>query len=124
MQRDISKLNRRDLLKALGIGLGASIADSAAWPRRIQAQGNKITPRGNARNVVVLQNCGAMSPPETLDFNESKWTAKDLDIQMVNADFPISKTLFPNYQKWAPRAALVHSMMENAAFGDRKSTRL
>jgi len=114
MQRDISKLNRRDLLKALGIGLGATIADSAAWPRRIQAQGNKITPRGNARNVVVLQNCGAMSPPETLDFHESKWTAKDLDIQMVNADFPISKTLFPNYQKWAPRAALVHSMMENS----------
>jgi len=114
MQMDLSKLSRRDLLKALGIGLSASIADSAAWPKRIQAQSNKITPRKSARNVVVLQNCGAMSPPEALDFNESKWTAKDLDIQMVNADFPISKTLFPNYQKWAPKAALVHSMMENS----------
>ena len=115
MHKDLWKLGRRDLLKALGIGFGATIADSAAWPRRIQAQaGAKITPRKSARNVVVVQNCGAMSPPETLDFNESKWTAKDLDIQMVNADFPISKTLFPHYEKWAPKAALIHSMAENS----------
>jgi uncharacterized protein DUF1501 len=114
MRRDIWNLSRRELLKALGIGIGASIADSAAWPRQFQAQSSKITPRKNARNVVVVQNCGAMSPPETLDFNESKWTAKDLDIQKVNSDFYISKALFPHYDKWAPRASLVRSMMENS----------
>src|ERR1041385_7503471 len=114
MQRDLSKLSRRELLKALGIGLGATIADSAAWPRNFQAQSKKVTLRNTARNVLVIQNCGAMSPPEALDFHESKWTANDLDIQMVNADFPISKTLFPNYQKWAPKVSLVHSMMENS----------
>jgi hypothetical protein len=114
MRGDIWNLSRRELLKALGIGVGATIADSAAWPRKFQAQSSKITPRKNARNVVVIQNCGAMSPPETLDFNESKWTAKDLDIQKVNSDFNISKALFPHYEKWAPRASLVHSMMENS----------
>ena len=114
MRTDMWKLSRRELLRALGIGVGASIADSAAWPRKFQAQDNKITPRKNARNVVVVQNCGAMSPPETLDFNESKWTAKDLDIQKVNSDFNISRTLFPHYEKWAPRASMVHSMMENS----------
>src|SRR5438552_1330387 len=103
MRTDMWKLSRRELLKALGIGVGASIADSAAWPRKFQAQDNKITPRKNARNVVVVQNCGAMSPPETLDFNESKWTAKDLDIQKVNSDFNISRTLFPHYEKWGNR---------------------
>ena len=113
MRKDISNLSRRELLKALGIGLGATIADSAAWPKKFQAQSSKVTPRKTARNVIVIQNCGAMSPPEALDFHESKWTANDLDIQMVNADFPISKTLFPNYQKWAPKVSLVRSMAEN-----------
>lgn len=113
MRKGIENLSRRELLRLLGIGVGATIADSAAWPRKFQAQSRKVTPRKNARNVVVVQNCGAMSPPEALDFHESKWTAKDLDIQKVNSDFYISKTLFPNYEKWAPRASLVHSMWEN-----------
>ena len=86
----------------------------AAWPIKVQAQSKKVTPRKNVRNVIVIQNCGAMSPHETLDFKETKWTAKDLDIQKVNSDFFISKTLFPNYQKWAPRASLVRSMRENS----------
>ena len=77
MRERIKNLSRRELLKLAGITLGATIIDSAAWPRRIQAQSRKITPRKNARNVLVIQNCGAMSPPETLDFHESKWTAKD-----------------------------------------------
>jgi hypothetical protein len=113
MRRGLENLSRRELLKALGIGVGASIANSAAWPRKFEAQSRKVTPRKTARNVVVIQNCGAMSPPEALDFHESKWTAKDLDIQKVNSDFYISKTLFPNYEKWAPQASLVHSMWEN-----------
>ena len=53
-----------------------------------------------------------MSQHETLDFKETKWTAKDLDIQKVNSDFLISKTLFPNYEKWAPKASLVRSLWE------------
>jgi len=113
MREGIKNLSRRELLKLAGITLGATIADSAAWPRKIQAQSRKVTPRKNARNVLVIQNCGAMSPPEALDFHETKWTAKDLDIQKVNSDFNISKTLFPNYEKWAPRASLVRSMSEN-----------
>ncbi len=113
MLKSFENLSRRELLKLFGISVGATIADSAAWPRNYQAQGKSITPRKNVRNVIVIQNSGAMSPPETLDFKETKWTAKDLDIQKVNSDFYISKTLFPNYEKWAPRASLVRSMMEN-----------
>jgi hypothetical protein len=112
--RKISELSRRELLKLLGMSVGAGIMDPAAWPRQVQAQAKKVNVRKNARNVIFIQNCGAMSPIETLDFKETKYTAKDLDIQKVNSDFMISRTLFPNYEKWAPRASLVRSLWENS----------
>jgi len=114
MRKGIENLSRRELLKFFGMSVGASLAGEAAWPRQVQAQSRKVTPRKNARNVLFIQNCGAMSPPECLDFKETKYTAKDLDIQKVNSDFVISKTIFPNYEKWAPRATLVRSMYENS----------
>ena len=64
----IEDLSRRELLKLFGLGVGAVIADPAAWPRNVQAQSKKITPRGSARNVIFIQNCGAMSQNETFDF--------------------------------------------------------
>src|SRR5213083_3115660 len=114
MRQRIENLSRRELLKFFGISVGASLAGEAAWPRKLQAQSRKVTPRKTARNVLFIQNCGAMSPPECLDFKETRFTAKDLDIQTVNSDFQISKTIFPNYEKWAPRASLVRSMYENS----------
>jgi hypothetical protein len=94
--------------------MGACIANPAAWPKNVRAQSKKVTPRKNARNVIVIQNCGAMSPPECLDFQETRFTAKDLDMQRVNADFQISQTIFPNWKEWAPKASLVRSMYENS----------
>src|SRR5437867_12343175 len=114
MREQIGNLSRRELLKLFGISVGASLAGEAAWPQKIQAQSRKVTPRKTARNVLFIQNCGAMSPPECLDFKETRFTAKDLDIQTVNSDFQISKTIFPNYAKWAPRASLVRSLYENS----------
>ena len=113
MRQDIGNLSRRELLKLFGIGAGASLA-GAAFPRKISAQSRGVTPRGNARNVVVIQNCGAMSPHEVLDFKETRFTADDLNIENVNSEFQMSRTLFPNYDKWAPHATLVRSMYENA----------
>ena len=114
MRERIANLSRRDLLKLFGISVGATMVNPTAWPLKVQAQSKKVTPRKNVRNVIFIQNCGAMSPPETLDFKETKYTAKDLDIQKVNSDFYISKTIFPNYEKWAPRASLVRSIYENS----------
>src|SRR2546426_4629055 len=113
MVKRLEEMSRRELLKLFGISVGAVIADSAAWPRNVQAQSKKITPRGTARNVIFIQNCGAMSQNETFDFKETKWTAKDLNIQKVNSEFLISKTLFPQYEKWAPKAAIVRTLWEN-----------
>ena len=115
MLKPLGNMTRRELLKVIGLGVGATatFGSQAAWPRKVRAQSRTVTPRANVRNVIVLQNVGAMSPAETLDFKESKWTPKDFDIQRVNSEFNISKTLFPNYEKWAPRATLVRSMYEN-----------
>ena len=113
MRKRIGDLSRRDLLKLFGVSVGATILDPVAWPRKVQAQGSTVKLRKNVRNVIVIQNCGAMSPPETLDFQETRFTAKDLDMQKVNSDFLISKTIFPNYEKWAPRASLIRSMATN-----------
>jgi uncharacterized protein DUF1501 len=114
MRERIGNLSRRELLKLFGVTAGATMAESAAWPLKVQAQSKKVTPRNNVRNVLVIQNCGAMSPQECLDFKDTRYTAKDLDIQKINSEFSISKTIFPNYAKWAPRATLVRSMYENS----------
>ena len=113
MGKDIKDMNRRELLKLVGLSAGAGLA-GAAMPRKVSAQSGGATPVGTARNVVLIQNCGAMSPPECLDFQETRFTADDLQIENVNSDFKISRTLFPNYEKWAPHASLVRSMYENA----------
>ena len=114
MRERIGNLSRRELLKLFGVTVGATMAESAGWPLKVQAQSKKVTPRNNVRNVLVIQNCGAMSPQECLDFKDTRYTAKDLDIQKINSEFSISKTIFPNYEKWAPRASLVRSMYENS----------
>ena len=114
MRERIGNLSRRELLKLFGVTVGATMAESAGWPLKVQAQSKKVTPRNNVRNVLVIQNCGAMSPQECLDFKDTRYTAKDLDIQKINSEFSISKTIFPNYEKWAPRATLVRSMYENS----------
>ena len=89
----IANLSRRDLLKLFGISVGATMANSVAGPVNVQAQSKKVTPRKNVRNVLVIQNCGAMSPQECLDFKDTRYTAKDLDMQKVNSDFYISKAI-------------------------------
>src|SRR5439155_12708431 len=87
MRERLWDLSRRDLLKLFGIGVGATIADQIALPRKIKAaQGAKVTPRKTARNVIVIQNGGAPSPWEGFDFKETKWTAKDLDPQKISSD--------------------------------------
>jgi len=110
MRQGLTNLSRRELLKLFGVSVGATLAGEVSWPSELRAQSSKVTPLKKARNCIVIQNCGAMSPPETLDFKETKYTAKDLEIQKVNSDFSLSKTLFPNQEVWAPKASLVRSL--------------
>src|SRR5436853_37921 len=112
MRQRLRDLSRRDLLKLFGIGVGATIADQIAEPRKIvAAQGPKITPRKTARSVIVIQNGGAPSPWEVFDFRETKWTANDLNVQKISSDLYLSKTLFPRgTDVWAKQASIVRTM--------------
>src|SRR5437867_952302 len=92
MQNRIGDMNRRELLKLVGLGIGGTLGGSA-WPLKVQAQSGKVTPRGNVRNVIVIQNCGAMSPPETLDFKDTKYTTNDPDIHQPGS---VERELFSN----------------------------
>ena len=69
MRERLTNLSRRDLLKLFGVSVGASLAADLPWPRELRAQSAKVTPK-TARNCIFIQNCGAMSPQETLDFKE------------------------------------------------------
>ena len=110
MQTRIRDLSRRDVLKMFGMTVAGSLAGSTALPLKIQAQGSKVTPLKIARNVLVIQNGGAMSPWETLDFKETKWTAKDLDVQKIRDDFYLPKTLFPRgVDVWGKDASILRS---------------
>ena len=106
----IGNLSRRELLRLFGVSIGGTIVGEAVAPRKITAQSRKVTPLKTARNCIVIQNAGAMSPWETLDFKDTKWTAKDLDMRKIHSDFYVSKTLFPNHEVWASRASLVRSL--------------
>src|SRR5262245_42055503 len=112
MRKPFENLSRRQILKSFGLGVGASLS-GVTWPLNATAQTTKITPRKTARQVIVIQSCGTMSPPDTLDYKETKWTAKDLDMQKISDDLYLSKSIFPNYQIWGPRVAVVRSFYEN-----------
>lgn len=117
MRKPIGNLSRRELLKLFGVSVGGTLVGGQfAWPRKVRAQARGVTPRGTARNCIVIQICGAISPQECLDFKEMKrpLRADDMNPQKVNADFTISEALFPRWREWAPKAALVRSISENA----------
>src|SRR5258708_20719507 len=111
----IKDLSRRELLKLFGITVGGSLVGSAGFPLNVQAQSKKVTPRKNVRNIVFVQNCGAMSPHACLDFKETRFTAKDLNIEKCNGnpDFLISRRIFPNYENWARKAPLSPPMYKH-----------
>jgi hypothetical protein len=102
-------MNRRDLLKIGGMALATGWTESFYLPLNARAAG-KANPRANARYVIFIELPGAISPMDCWDFKETKDTPKDLDIQKVSSDLNLSRTLFPNYAEWAPRASFVRSM--------------
>src|SRR6516225_4435730 len=102
-------MNRRDLLKIGGMALATGWTESFYLPLNARAAG-KANPRANARYVIFIELPGAISPMDCWDFKETKDTPKDLDIQKISSDLSLSRTLFPNFGDWVPRASFVRSM--------------
>jgi len=100
---------RRDMLKLGGMALATGWTEAFVAPLKLRALA-KANPRNNARFVIFIELPGAISPMECWDFKQTKDTPNDLDIQKATSDLQLSKTLFPNFADWAPRAAFVRSM--------------
>ena len=103
---------RRVFLKLGGMALASTFVGGFAMPLKVRAAG-KANPRRNARYVLFIELPGAISPPDSWDFKETKETPKDFFPEKVFSEFYVSKTLFPNYDKWMTRASLVRSMRAN-----------
>ncbi len=101
--------SRRDALKWGGLALASTWVDGLVWPLDLRAQG-RATPRGTAKNCVFIELGGAISPMDTWDFKETRWTPKDLDVTEVKKGLYLSRTLFPQLAKEMDKVALVRSM--------------
>lgn len=100
---------RRDILKYGGLALAGTWASRGVWPLKVKAAG-KVTPRGTARNCILIEMGGAISQMDCWDFKETHWTPKDLDVQKINSELSLSKTLFPTLGGQIQHCALVRSM--------------
>ncbi len=111
MDRRLTDLlpTRRDALKWGGVALASSWVDGLVWPLDVRAQGT-ATARGTARNCIFIELGGAISPMDTWDFKETRWTPKDLDVTEVSKGLHLSRTLFPQLVKRMDKVALVRSL--------------
>lgn len=88
-------LGRRELLKYAGMAAAGSLVGPLR-PLEVYAQGRGLSkPASTARNAIMIEMSGAISPMDCWDLKETKLTPKDLDPQQIWSDFYLSKTLFP-----------------------------
>ncbi|MGH9146306.1 MAG: DUF1501 domain-containing protein, partial [Vicinamibacterales bacterium] len=87
-------LGRRELLKWAGLVAAGTIAEPLVRPLDVRAQG-RSKPAGTARNAIMIEMSGAISPMDCWDLKETQTTPKDLDPQKIWSDFYLSKTFFP-----------------------------
>jgi uncharacterized protein (DUF1501 family) len=99
--------SRRELLQFGGLGLLGAAAQGV-WPLQAASAG-KVTPRGNAKNVVYFELSGAISHVEAWDFKENHGTPKDLEVAKVG-DLHLSRLLFPKFSKQIGRFAVLRSL--------------
>jgi hypothetical protein len=111
MDTSIFPIGRRDLLKWAGLTVAGSFVGPLV-PLDVRAQG-RSQPAGTARNAIMIEMSGAISPMDCWDLKETKLTPKDLDPQRLWSDFYLSKTLFPKLIETGliNRCSFVRSML-------------
>jgi hypothetical protein len=104
-------LGRRDLLRWAGLAAAGSFIGPIR-PLEVYAQG-RSTPAGTARNAIMIEMSGAISPMDCWDLKETPLTPKDLDPQRIWNDFYLSKTFFPKLidSGYIRRCSFVRSML-------------
>lgn len=102
---------RRDALRLGGVGLACAAAEGFL-PRRVSA-GSRVTPRGNARNVLFYEINGAISHLESWDFKENAGTPSDLDVTHVREGLYLSQRLFPKFKDHIDKFAILRTLLSH-----------
>lgn len=102
---------RRDALRLGGAGLACAAAEGFL-PRRVSA-GSKVTPRGNARNVLFYEINGAISHLESWDFKENAGTPPDLDVTRLRDGLYLSEKLFPRFRDQIDKFAILRTLLSH-----------
>ena len=100
---------RREILKMGGLALAGSFVNQVVWPLQARAAG-KANPRRTARYCIFIEMGGAISPMDTWDFKQTRWTPTDLDMVQINDEVSLSRTLFPTLVDRVDEVAFVRSM--------------
>lgn len=105
--------SRRELLKFGGLGLlGASV--EGIWPLQLYANPTmKVTPRGNARNVIFFELAGALSHVDSFDFKENASTQSDFDVRKTSTGIYVPHALFPRMTNVMDKVAHVRSFVSH-----------
>ena len=93
------------------MGLACAAAEGV-FPRRVSA-GSKITPRGNARNVLFYEINGAISHLESWDFKENAGTPGDLDVTSIRDGLYLSERLFPRFRDQIDNFAILRTLLSH-----------
>jgi hypothetical protein len=106
------QISRRELLKWAGMSAAGTAIGGLRSPLKIRAAQRDVRRLGTARNAIMIEMSGAISPMDCWDFKETKWTPRDLEPQRIWPDLMLSKTLFPNLSqsKALERVSFVRSM--------------
>ena len=93
------------------MGLACAAAEGVL-PRQVSA-GSKVTPRGNARNVLFYEINGAISHLESWDFKENAGTPRDLDVTRIRDGLYLSERLFPRFTDQIDKFAILRTLLSH-----------
>jgi hypothetical protein len=94
------------------MALASTCVNHIVWPLKVSAQG-KARPRATARNLIMIDMGGCISPQDCWDFKPHPLQPKDLELKKLSDEVTLSKTLFPQMVDQWDKVALVRSMRAN-----------
>ncbi len=118
-------LERRAFLKmSTGLGLSTLLLGwtnpaKAALLKRVAASGSSVTPRGSARNCLLIVLRGGPSHVDTFDLKVGSWTPSSLGVEKLSTGYMWPSGIFPRLAKQANRFSLLRSLEHQEVVHER-----